>query len=89
MCHDGRLSCQNVGGDFGAALDALELVREAISGAVYAIFGSYDSIRMVPQMEKMRIQILINESVILERNSQSIYLSGIRPMKPDCHPMGY
>lgn len=64
-------------GDFNAALDSLEQVRESITGEVYAILGNHDSIRMVPYMEKMRIHMLINESVTLDRNGQSIYLSGI------------
>lgn len=64
-------------GDFGAALDSLQPVREAITGEVYAILGNHDSIRMVPCMEKMGINMLINESVTLQRENQSIYLAGL------------
>ena len=64
-------------GSFHAALDGLARVRESITGEVYAILGNHDSIRMVPYMEKMGIHMLMNESVTLDRDNQSIYLSGL------------
>ncbi|NND92954.1 MAG: metallophosphoesterase [Granulosicoccus sp.] len=64
-------------GDCGAALKSLRQVRAAITGEVYAILGNHDSIRMVPHMENMHIQLLINESATLTRHDQAIFLSGI------------
>jgi len=72
-------------GDFRAStngpikptLEALEKVRPHLKQPVYAVLGNHDSIRMVPAMEAMGIRLLLNESISLERNGESIYLAGI------------
>lgn len=64
-------------GPYAAALDGMRLVRTHLSGSVYAVLGNHDSIRMLPGLEDMDIRMLMNETVLLERDGNSIYLSGI------------
>ncbi len=64
-------------GPYAAALDGMRQVRPHLNGAVYAVLGNHDSIRMLPGLEDMDIRFLMNETVLLERNGNSIYLSGI------------
>lgn len=64
-------------GPYAAALDGMRKVRMHLNGAVYAVLGNHDSIRMLPGLEDMDIRMLMNETVLLERNGNSIYLSGI------------
>lgn len=64
-------------GPYAAALDGMRLVRTHLNGSVYAVLGNHDSIRMLPGLEDMDIRMLMNETVLLERDGNSIYLSGI------------
>jgi predicted MPP superfamily phosphohydrolase len=64
-------------GPFDEALDDLRHVRDHLHGPVYAVLGNYDSVRMVPAIEEMGIRMLMNESVVLARENQKIYLSGV------------
>ena len=64
-------------GPYAATLTALAQVRRHLRGPVYAILGNHDSIRMVTGIEALGITLLINESVILERNGAFVYLAGI------------
>lgn len=59
------------------ALAGLALLREQLRGPVYAVLGNHDSIRMVPAIEAMDIHLLLNESVALQRDDQSLYLAGV------------
>lgn len=64
-------------GPFDAALERLAAVRKHLRMPVYAVLGNHDTIRMVPQIEAMEIQMLLNESVTLVRRDQRIHLAGI------------
>lgn len=64
-------------GPYDAAIAALAQVRPHLHKPVYAILGNHDSIRMVSGIEALGINLLINESVILERNGAVIHLAGI------------
>jgi predicted MPP superfamily phosphohydrolase len=44
---------------------------------VFAVLGNHDFVEMVAEMEKIGIQVLINETVILEKDNQALYLTGI------------
>ena len=59
------------------ALACLKRLRPHISAPVYAILGNHDSIRMVPPMEAMGYHMLLNEWARIDRDSDSIWLSGI------------
>jgi uncharacterized protein len=41
------------------------------------VLGNHDTIRMVPGLEDMGIEMLLNESLAIERGNQRIYLAGI------------
>lgn len=64
-------------GPIDGALEQLQRVAQAVNRDIYAILGNHDSIRLVPGMEAMGIQMLLNESVSIEREGQAIHLSGI------------
>jgi len=64
-------------GPYDAALAALARVRAHLKGPVYGVLGNHDTIRMVAGLEAMGIRVLLNESVIIERNASVIYLAGI------------
>ena len=59
------------------ALRALAVLRPRLGEHVYAVLGNHDSIRMVPGMEALGIRVLLNESVPLERDTQTVWLAGI------------
>ncbi len=52
-------------------------VTERIDTPVYATLGNHDFIETVPPLEQAGIQFLLNETVAITREGQSLYLSGI------------
>lgn len=52
-------------------------VRKVLGETVYNVLGNHDTIRMVPDLERMGVMILLNERVILEREGDHIYIAGI------------
>lgn len=64
-------------GPYQPALDALARLRPHLGDAVYAVLGNHDTIRMVPGMEALAINVLINEAVNLRRGDDSLVLAGI------------
>jgi hypothetical protein len=64
-------------GSCDKALAGLARVRDAIKGPIYGVLGNHDSIAMVPEMEVMGFQMLMNECQLLERGGEVIYLAGI------------
>ena len=68
------------GSTFGPIEDTLEgmaNVRAHLKEQVYGVLGNHDTILMVPGLEDMGIQMLINESVSIERGDQCINVVGI------------
>ena len=43
----------------------------------FGVLGNHDTIRMVPELEDMGIQMLLNENHAIERGKERIYLAGI------------
>ena len=64
-------------GPYTAAIEAMAQVRGSLKDPVYGVLGNHDTIRMVPPLEAMGIRILLNESIALERGSDTVYLAGI------------
>lgn len=64
-------------GPYERALAAMKRVRRVLKDPVYAILGNHDSIEMVPGLEGMGIHVMLNESAVIERNGELLYLSGI------------
>lgn len=64
-------------GSFEAALAWLARVRVHLQETVYAVLGNHDTIRMIPEIEAMKIQMLLNESDVIARGDQKIHMVGI------------
>jgi uncharacterized protein len=64
-------------GPFEPALEGMALVRAQLKGPVYGVLGNHDTIRMVPGLEDMGIQMLLNECAVISRGDEAIYLAGI------------
>ena len=64
-------------GPIEPAMEALQPVLQALRGPVYGVLGNHDSIRMVPHLEAMGVQMLVNERVTLERPGGRLHLAGI------------
>jgi predicted MPP superfamily phosphohydrolase len=64
-------------GPFEAALEGLATLRSRLRTPIYGVLGNHDTIRMVPGLEEMGIQMLLNECETINLGDQSIYLAGI------------
>jgi predicted MPP superfamily phosphohydrolase len=64
-------------GDFVEALELVARLREALRGDVYAVLGNHDSIAMVPDLEALGVNFLLNESAAIRRGEDSVYLAGV------------
>ncbi|MBO0733044.1 MAG: metallophosphoesterase [Methylocapsa sp.] len=64
-------------GSIDPALAGVARLREALNAPIFGVLGNHDSIRMVPDLEKMGIRMLLNESTAIEHGRQRIYLAGI------------
>ncbi len=64
-------------GSYQAAIEGMQQVRQHLNGTVYGILGNHDTIQMVPGLEAMNIQMLLNEHAIIERGADRLYLAGI------------
>jgi uncharacterized protein len=64
-------------GDFVAALEHVARLREALRGDIYAVLGNHDSIAMVPDLEALGVNFLLNESIAIRRGEDSLYLAGV------------
>lgn len=64
-------------GPIDKTIDGMAMVRAHMKDNVYAVLGNHDTIRMVPSFEEMGINMLLNESVTIERAGSCIHLVGI------------
>ena len=64
-------------GPYDNALEAMSAVRVHLKDPVYGILGNHDTIKMVPGLESLGIRMLLNESVMVEKQGAHIYLAGI------------
>jgi uncharacterized protein len=64
-------------GPFDATLEGVARVRAQLKGPVYGVLGNHDTIQMVPGLEAMGIQMLLNESEAIMRDGQRIFIAGI------------
>jgi uncharacterized protein len=58
-------------------LNGVARVRAHLKEPVYGVLGDHDTIQMVPGLEAMGIRMLLNESEVIARGDQQIYLAGI------------
>jgi len=64
-------------GAIDATLTGLKQIAQSINKPTFAVLGNHDSIRMVPELEEWGIRFLLNESIVLEREQENIYLAGV------------
>jgi predicted MPP superfamily phosphohydrolase len=64
-------------GPYDATLEAMQQVCEHLQGDVYGVLGNHDTICMVPGLEAMGVNMLLNEQVALQRGDDTIYLAGV------------
>jgi predicted MPP superfamily phosphohydrolase len=64
-------------GPYLPALQAMSGLLDAMRGKVFGVFGNHDTIRMAPDLERMGVQMLLNEHVAIERGGASIFLAGL------------
>ena len=64
-------------GPWQPALDALRGLLTQLTQPVYAVLGNHDSVRMVPGLEAMGVNVLMNEQVAITRGGESIHLVGV------------
>lgn len=64
-------------GDFQPCLEALAQVRAELGERVFAVLGNHDSIRMVPGIEALDIEVLINECALIEADDEALFIAGI------------
>lgn len=64
-------------GPIDATLAGMERLCQQLKPPIYAVLGNHDSIRMVPGMEAMGIQMLLNEHAVIQHKGSEIHLAGI------------
>ncbi|WP_455200859.1 metallophosphoesterase [Kaarinaea lacus] len=64
-------------GKINAAMSGMRRVAEAIDTQMFGVLGNHDSITMVPELESFGIQMLLNESVAVTRESETFHISGV------------
>ncbi len=66
-------------GDYRECLDLFAVIVSKISSrhGIYAVLGNHDCLEMVPEMEKIGVRVLLNDSAEITQNGQSIYLIGV------------
>jgi predicted MPP superfamily phosphohydrolase len=64
-------------GPSDTTLAGIAEVRPELKGPVYGVFGNYDTVRMLPELEAMGIRMLVNESETIVRGKQRIHLAGV------------
>ena len=64
-------------GRYDTTLAGMAEVRAALKGTVYGVLGNHDTVCLVPGLEEMGIEMLLNESRTIERDGERIHLAGI------------
>jgi len=59
------------------ALAEMERVAAHLRKPVYSVLGNHDYIEMVPELEKMGVHVLLNESNAIRLDGSAIYVAGI------------
>jgi len=58
-------------------IEVIASVKKDPGKAAYGVLGNHDTIRMVPDIERMGVAMLLNECVALERDGHQIHIAGI------------
>lgn len=71
---DYRNSCTE---DYARSLDLTGRVVAALKGPRYGILGNHDFLEMAPELERLGLPMLLNESEVLTFRGQPIFIAGI------------
>lgn len=64
-------------GDYKQSMECMRIITDQLHKPGYGVLGNHDSIRMLPELESQGISMLMNESIILEREGHIIAIAGI------------
>jgi predicted MPP superfamily phosphohydrolase len=64
-------------GPYQTALAGMARLCSRITKPTYGVLGNHDTIRMLPGLEEMGVRMLLNESVVIARDSARIHLAGV------------
>jgi predicted MPP superfamily phosphohydrolase len=64
-------------GPFAEALNRLAPVARSLKAEAFAVLGNHDPAAMVCELERLGIQVLLNERIAIERGGGRIHLAGI------------
>jgi predicted MPP superfamily phosphohydrolase len=66
-------------GDYAPCLEAMEPILQALDApdGCFGILGNHDFLEFVPSLERMGLQMLLNERVLIERRGTEILLAGV------------
>jgi predicted MPP superfamily phosphohydrolase len=64
-------------GSYEKSLQGIEELRARLKPPIFGVLGNHDSIHMTPSLEAMGIRMLFNESEMIVRGQQSIFLAGV------------
>lgn len=59
------------------ALKGMAHLKAALKGEAWAVLGNHDSVRMVPALEDMGYNLLLNEQRAIERQGQRLFVAGV------------
>lgn len=86
----GDFSFDESGAHYEPCLKALAPIVRSISAqdGIFGVLGNHDFQEMVPALERMGVQMLLNEAVPLQRGSEEIMLAGVDdPHFYKCHDL--
>lgn len=64
-------------GTIDKSIAGMQRLIAMLKQPIYGVLGNHDSIRMLPALESMGVTMLMNETIKLERNGESIFLAGV------------
>lgn len=86
----GDFSLDETNPDITPCIEALIPIVSSISvqDGIFGILGNHDLLEMVPELERMGVQMLLNEAALLRRGSADIVLAGVDdPHYYKCHDL--
>lgn len=64
-------------GPYGLCVERMAQVRRCVDAPMYGILGNHDCVEMVPELERIGVRMLVNESVAIERQGARFHLVGV------------
>lgn len=86
----GDFSYEEAGVHYEPCLEALKPIVSSLSAqdGIFGILGNHDLLEMVPELERMGVQMLLNDAVQLQRGTANIVLAGVDdPHFYKCHDL--